>query len=70
MDLVWWIWGIRAGARNITFHYDRNGADTIRKLVTHWAPPSETTPPATSALSRAAVASIPTRSWCSTSMST
>lgn len=35
------VWGIRAGARNIIFHYDRNGADTIRKLVTLWAPPSE-----------------------------
>jgi len=35
------VWGIRAGARNIIFHYDRNGADSIRKLVTLWAPPSE-----------------------------
>lgn len=35
------VWGIRAGARNIIFHYDRNGADTIRKLVALWAPPSE-----------------------------
>ncbi len=35
------VWGIRAGARNIIFHYDRNGADTIRKLITLWAPPSE-----------------------------
>ncbi|GAB4387207.1 hypothetical protein [Albidovulum sp.] len=35
------VWGIRAGARNIIFHYDRNGADTIRKLIALWAPPSE-----------------------------
>jgi hypothetical protein len=35
------VWGIRAGARNIIFHYDRNGADTVRKLVALWAPPSE-----------------------------
>lgn len=35
------VWGIRAGARNIIFHYDRNGADTIRKLITLWAPPNE-----------------------------
>lgn len=27
------VWGVRAGARNIIFNYDRNGADAIRKLT-------------------------------------
>lgn len=35
------VWGLRAGAVLIIAHYDRRGADTIRKLVRIWAPPSE-----------------------------
>ena len=35
------IWGLRAGAVLIIAHYDRRGADTIRKLVRIWAPPNE-----------------------------
>lgn len=35
------VWGLRAGAVLIIAHYDRRGADTIRKLVSIWAPPSE-----------------------------
>ena len=35
------IWGIRAGVRLVIAHFDRRGADTIRKLIEIWAPPSE-----------------------------
>lgn len=35
------VWGLRAGAVLIIAHYDRRGADTIRKLVRIWAPPNE-----------------------------
>lgn len=35
------VWGLRAGAVLIIAHYDRRGADTIRKLVSIWAPESE-----------------------------
>lgn len=35
------IWGLRAGAVLIIAHYDRRGADTIRKLVRIWAPENE-----------------------------
>ncbi|GIW56416.1 MAG: hypothetical protein KatS3mg082_2820 [Nitrospiraceae bacterium] len=35
------VWGLRAGAVLIIAHYDRRGADTIRKLVRIWAPENE-----------------------------
>ena len=35
------LWGLRAGAVLIIAHYDRRGADTVRKLVRIWAPPNE-----------------------------
>jgi hypothetical protein len=35
------VWGLRAGAVLAIAHYDRRGADTIRKLVLIWAPASE-----------------------------
>jgi hypothetical protein len=35
------VWGIRAAAVLMINHFDKRQADTIEKLVTIWAPPSE-----------------------------
>lgn len=34
-------WGIRALARVLVAYQDRHGLDTIRQIITRWAPPSE-----------------------------
>ena len=35
------VWGIRALCRNLISHFDQRGADTITKIITIWAPPTE-----------------------------
>lgn len=33
------VWGIRAIARTLITYQDKHGADTVRKIITRWAPP-------------------------------